>query len=178
MNYNERMIIKENNSLNYQLRLIAKETRQSIESLSIENHPSIRCIKLMTGDNEFPKNWCDFSSCVLANQLARNAGIRDINYNSTSIGIGNHFWLEICNDIVVDITADQFSRTNESIIVESRSKLPEMYREDVHTEPFFGRKQHSYSVERAILKLDFAIQNKMGPTRTQRSFQGFIDNGT
>tara|TARA_R110002072_G_scaffold158989_4_gene310077 strand:+ start:19398 stop:19967 length:570 start_codon:yes stop_codon:yes gene_type:complete len=112
----------------------------------------------------FPRNWCDYSSCVLALQLARYLDDPAINL-CKSHEDGVHWWLRYA-DFDIDITADQYEHTNEPVIVERESQTHELHFHDPSPSPFFSRERCSSPYfERLVDRLDAEVDQHLKPDR-------------
>lgn len=106
---------------------LALEVRTALEGLSLQNSPSVLAIEKFLKRRgavrgQFPSDWCDFASIVLASHLARE------NYRCRpTIVIGEreqlltrHWWVEV-GGFVIDITCDQFVAAPKAPHVSKRS---------------------------------------------------------
>jgi hypothetical protein len=101
----------------------------SIRKLATEFRAAIeRCprAQLPIGFCDFPYGACGDATLILAKYLERNGHTGFVYVLGMRDG-GSHAWLGR-DDLVVDITADQFGDQHQPVIVESGSKWHELFR--------------------------------------------------
>lgn len=77
---------------------------------------------------DFPRGCCQDVSLILALYLHKKGfGIAEV--VSGWRGNKSHAWLEL-DDMIIDITADQFDDVNERVLVTTNSKFHEEFKED------------------------------------------------
>jgi hypothetical protein len=112
------------------LAVLANEVRATIELLAESRNPVVRRIERFLQAKgrkvrfDFPHNWCDFATCVLAGHISRE--IHDevsicIAWVSEPGLLGRHWWVRY-GDIDIDITSHQFADAPKEAIVASRSE--------------------------------------------------------
>jgi len=146
------------------IRDIAQATREAIKRLVNSNDQSCENIRsILSNDTnhsnvDFPNKWCKFASNALGRRIARLTGHTEIALckwekdNSTA----DHWWLRI-DDADVDITADQFDFTSNTVIVNKQSQIHKQHFIPTTCSPFFAQPLMNLCFELATASLDHAI---------------------
>ena len=144
------------------IREIADDTRRILEQLDAESHEAaIAARESFDGlPCVFPKNWCQYASCVLGLRLARVLKRGDIDLCEWNGGgaFESHFWLRF-NGFDIDITADQFDTESPTVLVEADSATHKELFADHSIRPLLARQPCTEPFERAMLELDLAVRS-------------------
>ena len=151
---------------------IATKVRDALQKMSDDRHPLVVRIENMIrrGNPDapatFPRNWCDYASCVLALQLARFFGdpaAELCKWNEDGV-LHSHWWLRYAG-FDIDITADQYEHTTEPVIVERASKVHQKYFGDPSVQPFFSREREQPYFELLVNRLDADVDRSLSRDR-------------
>lgn len=151
---------------------IAHGVRDALQKLSADRHPLVLRIENMIrqGNTDapatFPRNWCDYASCVLALQLARfldDPGVELCKWDEKGV-LHSHWWLRYAG-FDIDITADQYEHTTEPVIVERASQIHQTHFSDPSVRPFFSRERQQPYFEQIVNRLDAKVDRALSRDR-------------
>lgn len=167
---------------------IATKVRDALQKLSADRHPLVLRIENAIGKCRpdapvtFPRNWCDYASCVLALQLARyleDSTVELCKWDEEGV-LHSHWWLRHAG-FDIDITADQYEHTTEPVIVERDSQTHQTHFHDPSVRPFFSRERQQPYFELLVDRLDADVDRSLSHDRaafmaTRYMGEGVIDD--
>ena len=152
---------------------IATKVRDALQKLTDDRHPLVLRIEnaIRKGNPDapatFPRNWCDYASCVLALQLARfldDPTLELCKWDEEGV-LHSHWWLRHAG-FDIDITADQYEHTTEPVIVGRDSRTHQTHFHDPSVRPFFSRERcKSQYFELFVNRLDAVVDRALSRDR-------------
>lgn len=118
-----------------ELRIIATDFRQAIEESDLSEKSIGREANIRVGD--FPYAACSEISTVFGIVLTEKYNLKPLEVKIANIEgledeFGTHHWLEH-DDIIIDVTADQFDVVDEKVIVSTDSEFHKKYTKNIST---------------------------------------------
>jgi hypothetical protein len=110
----------------------------------------------------FPRNWCDYASCVLALQIARSIedSAIDLCVWNEDGALHSHWWLRF-RGFDIDITADQYDDIEAKVIVEPTSQIHVQRFANPTTRPYLSRRRQAMYFECLVNRLDAELDREL-----------------